>query len=212
MLNACVGPLSDLRPLAMSSTGGEAARLRAREDHERRKKREAAIRAKVKREMAAEASAARTKALEELEETRGTEADRSADMLGSALRMLAKELPARPKPTPRPAQDQANVTAAPSAAPAAETSTPLLTEVEQLSLRVLTENTARNKEMEQELNELAERRAVRKQALQPMRERMQPAGIPVAALPEDRAAKHASLFSWKPPPAAAPAPTPADDE
>jgi hypothetical protein len=53
--------------------------------------------------------------------------------------------------------------------------------------------------MADELAELAARRAARKQASQLAKERAS-SGLAPAALPEERAVAHASLFAWRPPP------------
>ena len=166
--------------------------------------------------MANEAAVARARALRELQtHSGGTASERSADLLGSALRVLIRELPAevtaakvnhaprQPMTTPAGAEfendsgvNPGDKQPAAAASPAAEPMDRVPTEIERLT-DVLLAKQARDREMEQELKELAARREARKLTTQLERDRVASGRGP--ALPEDRAAHHAMLFSWKPP-------------
>lgn len=186
-----------------SRAESDAARARAREAHAKRASKEALIRERVKAEMAQQAAAARSRALEEMQLNGGTPADRQDEMFGSALKVLMRELPpaakARPSAPPAPAAEAAEVQAE---GPPAE---PALSAFEQLSLEILQEKREKDREMEEELEQLALRRAARRQATQLTRDRLA-SGLGGPQLAEDRAAAHTSLFSWAPPPLPATAP------
>lgn len=187
-----------------SRAESDAARARAREAHARRASKEAAIRERVKAEMAQQAAAARSRALEEMQLNGGTPADRQDEMFGSALKVLMRGLPpaakARPPAPPAPAAEAA--AAAQAEGPPAE---PALSAFEQLSLEILQEKREKDREMEEELEQLVLRRAARRQATQLTRDRLA-SGLGGPQLAEDRAALHTSLFSWAPPPLPATAP------
>lgn len=171
----------------------DSGRVKAREAQAKRDAKEAAIREKVKKEMADEAAAARARALEELQANGGTASDRAEDMLGEAIRMLVRELP----PEARTRQSRPPSAAGePAIEPASE---PVLSTIEALSLQVLQERGVQNREVENELAQLAARRASRKQASQLARDRIA-SGQGAIDLPEERAAVHTSLYAWKPPP------------
>jgi hypothetical protein len=123
-------------------------------------------------------------------------------MLGTALRILSREL--APQPTGK-ARRQSRPPSAADPPPAphgpehAEPSTePPLSAIESLTLQVLEEKKSKQVAMEDELAELSARRATRRQEAQLARDRI--ASGQAMPLPQDRAAAHSNLFSWKPPP------------
>lgn len=177
----------------------DAARAKAREAHAKRAAKEAAIRELVKKEMAEQAATARSRALEELKANGGSAADRRDEMLGSAMRVLMAELPPTAKTRPaRPTSTPAGATVFAAIDQSAVPAEPALSTVAQLGLQILQEKSQKDREMSDELEQLAARRAARKQAMQLTRDRAA-AGLG-AELPEDRVAAHKSLFSWVPPP------------
>ncbi|KAG8460005.1 hypothetical protein KFE25_011054 [Diacronema lutheri] len=189
----------------VSRAEGDAARAQAREAHAKRAAKEAGIREKVKREMSEQAAAARSRALEELKANGGSAADRRDEMLGSALKILQRELPPDAPPKMRSAVRIPSTGAPAAGAPAAAEPEPVLSAVEQLSLQILNDKGQKDKEMEDELEQLAARRAARKHAAQLSRDRAASGLTGLAAqLPDERAAAHRSLFSWAPPPLPAP--------